>query len=400
VNELTSLGIILLLALAAGHIVKWLRVPEVTGYLLAGIALGPSAMGWISPDNLNSLEILSEVALGLILFSIGTVFEFDRFRRIARQRITIVLLEAGLTAVAVGAGLAFSGQSWQVAMILGAMSIETAAASTLMVIREYDAQGPVTELLTGVFAVDNLVCLIAFSIVAAGIQMSDRTSASTFELVFPVVWQLIGSAAVGYVIGFLLSIWSPKAMEHGERLILLAGCVLFGVGASKALDLSPMVTNLAVGATLVNLTDHSRKLFRSLSQTDPPLYAIFFVLAGAELDLSLLKSIGIAGAVYVAGRLCGKFAGVWIGGRVSGLDSSIGERLRWAVFAQAGLAVGLTIVVSRKLPQLAPAITAIALSAVIVFEIIGPLAVRWTLIRSGEVHPAGAEDAVEPIGPA
>jgi Kef-type K+ transport system membrane component KefB len=389
-NELTSLGIILLLALIAGHVVKWLRVPEVTGYLLAGIALGPSAMGWITPENLTALEVLSEVALGLILFSIGTVFEFDRFRRIGSHLARIVAFEAVLTAVMVALGVAAAGQPWQIALVLGAMSIETAAASTLMVLREYNAKGPVTELLTGIFAVDNLVCLIAFSAVTAVVQLSAHAGSTAFESLFPLVWQLIGSAAVGYAIGFLLSLWSPKVVEHGERLILLAGCVLLGVGVAKALGLSSMVTNLAVGATLVNLSDHSRRLFSSLSQTDPPLYAIFFVLAGAELDLTLLKSIGLAGAIYVAGRVCGKFVGVTLGGRASGLDRVIREHLRWSVFAQAGLAVGLTIAVERRLPQIAPAVTAIALSAVIVFEMIGPLAVRWTLIRSGEAQPETA----------
>ncbi len=312
-NELTSLGIILLLALAAGHLVKWIRVPEVTGYLVAGIALGPSAMGWISTDNLAALDVLSEVALGLILFSVGTVFEFSRFERIGRRLSRLVACEATLTAVIVTVGLIAAGQPWQVALVLGAIAIETAAASTLMVLREYNAQGPVTELLTGLFAMDNLLCLIVFSASVVVIQLSSAAGATLYELLYPLVWQIVGSAALGYIVGFLLSLWSPRVSEHGENLILLAGCVLLGVGAAKALGLSPMVTNLAVGATLVNLSEHSRRLFQSLSQTDPPLYAIFFVLAGAELDLGLLKSIGISGAVFILARLSGKFAGVTLG---------------------------------------------------------------------------------------
>lgn len=264
-NELTSLGIILLIALMAGHIVKWLRVPEVTGYLLAGIALGPSAMGWITPDNLSALEVLSEVALGLILFSIGTVFEFERFQRIGRILSRIVLAEAMLTATIVAAALIAVGQPWQVSILLGAMAMETAAASTLMVIREYNAQGPVTEMLTGLFAMDNLLCLVAFSAAITAIEIIGGSHGTVFDSVFPLVWQIVGSAAVGYIIGYLLSIWSPKVVEHGERLILLAGCVLLGVGVAKALGVSAMVTNLAVGATLVNLSPHSRNLFSTLS---------------------------------------------------------------------------------------------------------------------------------------
>jgi len=385
-NELTSLGIILLLALAAGHIVKWLRIPEVTGYLLAGIALGPAALGWVSTDNLTALEVLSEVALGLILFSIGTVFELDLFRRMGGQLFRVVACEALLTMAIVFCGLLAIGQPWTIAAILGAMAMETAAASTLMVLREYNARGPMTDLLTGVFAVDNLVAMITFSVVVTVIRLRAGTE-SGFGSLFPLVWQIVGSAAVGYVIGFLLSLWSPKVVEHGEQLILLAGCVLLGVGVSKALGLSSMVTNLAIGATLVNLSEHSRRLFNSLSQTDPPLYAIFFVLAGAELDLRLVTSIGAAGGVYVLGRLSGKFAGTTIGTRWGKVDPQVGSYVRWAMFAQAGLAVGLTLTLGRRLPDIAPAVTAIVLSAVILFEIIGPVAVRWALLRSGETEP-------------
>jgi Kef-type K+ transport system membrane component KefB len=385
-NELTSLGVILLLALAAGHIVKWLRVPEVTGYLLAGIALGPSAMGWVSADNLAALEVLSEVALGLILFSIGTIFEFDRFRKIGPQLYRIVLFEAVLTAAVVYTALFMFGQPWQVSLMLGILAMETAAASTLMVMREYNARGPVTELLSGVFALDNLLCLFAFTAATGMIKLSQSSGSGIYEVVFPVVWQIVGGAAVGYMIGFLISLWSPRVLEHGEQLILLAGCVLLGVGIAKALNLSSMVTNLAVGATLVNLSPHTRRLFNSLSQTDPPLYAIFFVIAGADLDLSLLRNVGLAGVVYVAMRLIGKFAGSTIGARVARLDKAIADRLRWGMFAQAGLTVGLTLVLGQRLPDFAPTVTTIALSAVIIFEILGPLSVRWTLLRGGEVH--------------
>lgn len=385
-NELTSVGIILLLALVAGHLVKFLRVPEVTGYLAAGIALGPSATGWISPDNLATLEILSEVALGLILFSIGTVFEFDRFRRMGSQVVWIVASESMIVAAMVGAALAWLGQPWPVALLLACIAIETAAASTLMVLREYNAKGPMTDVLVGVFALDNLVCLVAFGSAVAAIQLATQTDSSVFRALFPLFWQLFGSVAVGYVIGFVLSMWSPKVVEHGEQLILLAGCVLLGVGAAKALGLSAMITNLAIGATLVNLSEHSRRLFASLSQTDPPLYAIFFVLAGAELDLSLLTSIGAAGAAYVGARAIGKLTGASVGSRMAKLDRAVGSHLRWTMFSQAGLAVGLTLGLSRQLPDLAPSVTAIVLSAVIVFEAFGPLSVRRAVVRGGEAH--------------
>ena len=266
------------------------------------------------------------------------------------------------------------------------VAIETAAASTLMVLRECNAEGPMTELLTGIFALDNVLCLVAFNLAAAVIQFA-AGPATVLDAFGPVVWQLAGSAALGYVAGFLLAAWSRRVVEHGEQLILVIGCVLLCVGASRALGVSPMVTNLAVGATVANLSGRSRDFLKSLGQTDPPLYAIFFVLAGAELDLSLLGSLGVTGGIYVVGRLAGKFAGGLLGARLAGAPPAIRFHLPTAMFAQAGLAVGLTLAIQRRLPQFAPELTAVILSSVIVFELIGPFGVRWSVERAGESRP-------------
>ncbi|MCC7499982.1 MAG: cation:proton antiporter [Bryobacterales bacterium] len=390
-NDIGSLGVILLLALLAGHLVKWLRVPEVTGYLLAGIALGPSVLGWVTSDNLSALQAFSEVALGLILFSIGTVFEAAHFRRIGREIVIITAIEAALVALIVAAGIRLAGQPWPVALLLGAMAIETAAASTLMVLRECAARGKLTDALTGVFALDNLLCLIAFNLVAGGIQFSASPPGSTLQNLYqtlgPIIWQLVGAAALGYVAGFLLSIWSVRVVEHGEQLILLAGCVLLCVGASRLLHVSSMVANLAVGATVINLSEHGRRFLDSLGKTDPPLYAIFFVLAGADLNLSMLATLGVPGMIYVAGRLTGKFAGGILGSHIAGAAEPIRRGLPAGMFAQAGLAIGLTMTLQRLLPGWAPAVTTVILAAVIVFEIIGPFGVRWTIMRNGESNP-------------
>jgi Kef-type K+ transport system membrane component KefB len=390
VNELTSLGLILLLALLAGHLVRFARVPEVTGYILAGVALGPSVLGWVSQENLRALEILSEVALGLILFSVGTVFEMNRFARVGRRVLLLTLVESALAASLVTGAMLALGQSPAIALLLGAIAIATAPASTLMVIRETDSQGPLTDNLLGIIAINNIYCIIAFSVVAAGIDLrvalaqSEAFLGDLYAAGFFLVWQLVGSVALGYLVGLTLALWSSKVAETGEMLILTSGSILLCVGTARVFDLSPLVASMAVGATMVNLSTQSLGLVDALQGTDPPFYAIFFVLAGADLDLSLIPSMGVLGFAYIAARGVGKFAGARAGARWLGLGESVRRYLGFALLAQAGLAVGLTISVEARFEDLAPRVTTIVLAAVAFHEVIGPIAARFALVRAGE----------------
>ncbi|MBK5255505.1 MAG: cation:proton antiporter [Vicinamibacteria bacterium] len=390
-NALTSLGLILLLALLAGHLVKFVRVPEVTGYILAGVVLGPSVLGWVSRENLTALEILSEVALGLMLFSIGTVFELDRLRRTGRQFLVVTLVESALAGTIVTVGMLGFGQPWQVAFLLGAVAIATAPASTLMVIRETDSSGPLTEILLGIIAINNIFCIVAYSLVASAIDLTASLGSgnlfhSIYTSFFPLVWQLVGSVALGYIVGVVLSLWSSQVKETGEMLILMAGSILFCVGAARMMDLSTLIASMAVGATMVNLSTGSHRLFETLSGTDPPFYAIFFVLAGADLDLTLVRALGWLGVVYVLGRALGKFVGARVAARHLRLPPAVQNYLGFALLAQAGLAVGLTISIERRFVDYAPVVSAIVLAAVAIYEMFGPISARYALIQSGEAR--------------
>jgi Kef-type K+ transport system membrane component KefB len=399
-NELASVGFILLFALLAGHIVKFLRVPEVTGYIAAGIIVGPHVFDWITHENLQTLEIFSEVALGLILFSIGSVFELSRVRAAGAAIASITITESISAGALVTIAMIAAGQPWAVAGLLGAIAIETAAATTLMVMRECNSAGPFTDTLTGIIALNNILCILAFSVVAVAIEFSSGSALradwnTIYASVYPLVWQIVGSTALGYLVGLLLAAWSRKVIEKGETLILLTGCVLLTVGLSRVLELSPMVASLAVGGTMVNLSSQSRRLFEALGQTDPPLYAIFFVIAGADLNVKLLPSIGALGALYVVARIAGKYVGAWLGSRRAQMPGGLRRTLGFALFSQAGLAIGLTLTIAERFPELAPVVNTIVLSAVVIFEIIGPLSTRIVLARTGEirVQPALTEPA-------
>jgi Kef-type K+ transport system membrane component KefB len=399
VNELTSLGLILLFALLVGHLVKVLRVPEVTGYLVAGLLVGPSVLGWVTQDNLQSLHVFSEVGLGLILFSIGGAFEFVRMRRIGRRVLTLTLAESASAAVLVTIGMLAIGQPWPVALLLGSIAVETGAASTLMVIRENNASGEFTDALTGVIGLNNILALVSFSLVAATVDVSllvagsELSAGGVARAIFPLVWQLVGSTALGFLVGLMLASWASQVVESGETLILLVGCVLLTVGVATAIGLSSLVASLAVGATLANLSTRSRRLFVALSRTDPPLYVIFFVLAGADLNLALLPSLGALGLVYVLCRAAGKLGGAWVAARRIDAPRPMQRFLGLSILAQAGLAVGLVLVTRERFPELAPTITTVVLGAIVIFEVAGPLSARFALDRTGESRPQD-EDAV------
>jgi Kef-type K+ transport system membrane component KefB len=235
-----------------------------------------------------------------------------------------------------------------------------------------------------------VLALVAFSLVAAALDLSalgssgDVSVQSVSAAIFPLVWQLVGSTALGFLVGLLLAAWASRVAESGEILILLTGCVLLTVGVATALDLSPLVASLAVGGTMANLSAKSRRLFEALGHTDPPLYVIFFVLAGADLELGLLPSLGLLGAAYVLCRAAGKFGGAWMGARRARYPLPFQRLLGLSLLAQAGLAVGLVLVTRQRFPEIASTVTTVVLGAVVVFEIAGPLSARFALDRSGE----------------
>jgi Kef-type K+ transport system membrane component KefB len=399
-NELSSVALILLLSLLAGHLVKFLRIPEVTGYILAGIVVGPSVLGWVNEQNLASLSVFSEIALALILFSIGSIFEFQRFREIGPAVVRVTLSESLSVFALVTLAALLLHRPWSLAVLLGVIAMETGAASTLMVMREYNAAGPFSQALTGVIAINNLLCLGAFLFVTALFQLTGTLSVSgagAYEIAYLIVWQLLGSVALGYLVGLLLSAWATKVVEHGETLILLIGCLLLCAGLASLLNLSTLVVSLALGATVANLSSNTGRLAQVQSRTDPPFYAVFFVIAGAHLQLGMLKSLGVLGVAYILARLIGKLVGASLGARLAHLPPPFQRRTGFAILAHAGLAIGLVFSLSRRFPQIGNQLSTVVLGAILVYEIVGPIGVRLVLLRAREsqVRTAGALEVLD-----
>ncbi len=398
-NEIFSVGLILMAALLAGHLAQLGRVPEVTGYLLVGVAIGPSGLDLISNENLTTLGFLSEIALGLILFNIGAIFETSNFRRVGTGVVRITLWEASLAFVLVGITLLALGAEWPLALLLAAVAMETAPATTLMVLNEYDARGTMTDRLLALVALNNMYVLITFGVVAALLTFVQPSADSVWLTVYRAVhglgWTVLGSIALGALLGLMTDFLAVRAKESGETLILVIGAVLIDVGASRWLGLSPLISTLALGATVVNASAHGDRLLRGLGSADPPLYAAFFVLAGAELVPSAVLNLGLVGMCYVAARATGKIVGARIGLRGEPVPDIVRRQLGYCLISSSSLAVGLTIQIRSAFPEYAATVTGVVLAAVVIFEIVGPLLTRRALVLTGEARtmPAPLEEA-------
>ena len=388
------LGALLILCLMMGRFVSHFRVPKVTGYLLAGILLSPSAINIFSnvlsqriDGSICELRFLCDLALGLIAFSIGGEFQNERFKKMGKKIITISICETFATFFLVFCSLFFFTTNLPVAICLGILAIATAPAATLLVLREYDSEGVVTNSLLLLTGLNNFICLTLFTICfPAVIALSHGESSTTFILtIFSSLGSMLVSLAAGFILGFLLSVFEKRITKANELIVLTVGTIILGIGLAQMLNVSPLLVNLVMGATVINIAKKGKMLFEELKRIDLPIYAAFFALSGASLHWDLLSVVGGVGVLYVAGRVAGKVLGVFYGAVQARASQSLKRYGGCGLLAQAGVALGLALLIEDRDQKLGEVVSTTIFSTVIVFEILGPLAVRWSIVKSGEV---------------
>ncbi|MGE3840136.1 MAG: cation:proton antiporter [Vicinamibacterales bacterium] len=341
------------------------------------------------------------MALGLILFNIGAIFEVSRFRQLGTGVVRITLWEASLAFVLVALALLAGGLALPLAMLLGVVAMETAPATTLMVLNEYDAKGPMTERLLALVALNNMYVLVMFGVVTSLLSVFQSSEFGWFfagyRALHGLLWTTAGSAALGVLVGLLIDFWAMRAKEAGEAMILSIGAVLVAVGASRALGLSPLISTLALGATVSNASPQGDRLLHALGRADPPLYAAFFVLAGAELMPTSVLGLGLVGLGYTLARAVGKIVGARIGMRGQDVPPLVRQQIGYCLVSSSSLAVGLTIQIRTVFPAYASTVTGVVLAAVVIFEVIGPLLTRRALFVTGEAQtvPAPLREAMD-----
>lgn len=387
------LGVLLITCLMMGRFVSHFRIPKVTGYLLAGILLSPSIANIFSKvlsqdvyASVSELRFISELALGLIAFSIGGEFQHERFKKIGSKMLTVSLWETLITFVLVFLPLIVFTKDLKLSICLAIFSIATAPAATLLVLREYDSEGVVTDSLITLTGLNNFICLTLFTLCFPLITLATEPSFTPFVFtIFSSLGSILLFLAVGFTLGFFLSFFENRISKPNELIVITMGTIIMGIGLAHILGVSPLLVNLVMGVTVINLAKRGSVLFEEIKRIDLPIYAAFFALSGASLHWGLLSAVGGVGILYVAGRMLGKVLGVAFGAAQAGTSQNLKKRGGLGLLAQAGVVLGLALLVQDKDPKLGEIVSTTILSTVIVFEILGPLAVRWSVVRSGEV---------------
>lgn len=409
---LSGISIVLIGSLFGGRLAALCRLPRVTGYLIVGLLMGPSFARLtglpeiVTSTVLAEMQVLSDVALMLILVNIGGQFQAETLRRWGRRIAFFSLAEIGITflSVALLCGLlnqfvvrvVLPGQQlWQTSLFfgtfLGIIAIATAPAATLMVIREYEADGPTTSTVLSLVGLNNLASIFVFGVAAHFLL----TPAEGFA---HLLYALFVPLSIGGAIGFLISIWAERLELSSEFKILILSGVAVSAAISFKLGLDPLLTGLSLGIVLSNSSPRWYRMQEALREVDYPLYVVFFVIAGANLHIESLAHIGLLGAAYVIARSFGKFFGSITGARLARFGSDKGRHVGMTLLSQAGVAIGLASYLVEIWPEGGMLLQTVILGAVIVFELVGPLAVRHGLVLAGEVPIISLLQKRAPLG--
>ncbi len=417
-ETLLSIAVALCAGLLVSRFVKPLKLPAVTGYLIAGILIGPYCLGKLGVPGLGfpttadvkALSLFNDVALGFIAFAIGNEFRLSQLRETGKQATVIGIFQA-LTATLmvdltlIGLHFFILGDSISVAdaIVLGAIATATAPAATLMVVRQYKAKGELTDLLLPIVALDDAVGLIVFAVsfgIAKAINCGNYDMVSI--LVEPLL-EIVFSVLLGFVMGGVFSAAEKYFKSNSKRLSLSITFVIltvalsmmeFEVGGVK-IGFSSLLVCMMLGTVFCNVCDFSADMMDKTDKWTSPLYILFFVLSGAELELDVFSNLSVivVGLVYIFARAFGKWMGASISSKCMKCSPSVQKWLGITLLPQAGVALGMSVTVAQTLGADGELIRNIVLFGVLIYELIGPAMTRIALIHSGDIQPKN-EDVV------
>ena len=412
-----SLSIALLAGLLLSRLAKKVQLPAVTAYLVAGVLIGPFVLGalnipgiGITAEQLHGFSLISDLALGFIAFAMGNEFRLAHLKKIGKQATVIGIFQAIFTTLIVDAtliGLHFlmpETLTLPAAIVLGAVATATAPAATLMVVKQYKAKGPVTDILLPVVALDDAVGLVVFAI-SFGIAKS--IGAGPINMVSVIVeplLEVILSLVLGFVMGLIFTYCEKYFHSRSKRMAVSVTFVMMTVALSSLkfnvggvhIGFSSLLACMMLGTVFCNFCDVSEELMDRADRWTAPILILFFVVSGAELELSVFTNVLviICGIVYIISRSCGKYFGAGISARMTKCDANIIKYLGITLLPQAGVALGMAM----KATELGPdgnIVRNITLFAVLIYEIVGPYLTKVALTKAGNINEEGRTSARE-----
>ena len=394
--------------LALTRVMKLIKLPNVTAFLIAGLLIGPSLWGLVTggafggivdAGTLEGFDVIVTVALGFIAFSIGGEFRLSEVKKLGKQILVITFVQAFGAALAVFAAIAIAGFPIPEALALGAIATATAPAATLLVVRQYKADGPVTRTLLPVVAFDDAIGLMIFSVsvslaqtIAGGEEMSVK------NMLIEPLCEIVLSLVIGAILGIIVALCVKWFKSRANRLSVCVAATMIGVGLVElfetvrpevfgiGLSLSSLLLCMMTGAVYCNLSPEYGKVLEGVDRWTPPLFMLFFVISGANLDLELLPKLGLIGVLYLVFRSLGKYFGARLGATIGKAEENVRKYLGVTLLPQAGVAIGMAQMVITELPQYGADIQAVVLCATLIYEMAGPVLTKIALKKAGEIR--------------
>ncbi len=412
---LISLSIALLVGLLLSRLAKLVKLPAVTAYLIAGILIGPYLLGafnipglGVTEEQLPGFSIISDVALGFIAFSMGNEFRLSHLKQIGKQATIIGIAQALFTALVVDTILIVlhftmpDKLTLEAAIVLGAVATATAPAATLMVVKQYKAKGKLTDILLPVVALDDAVGLVVFAISFGVAKALGNGAVQITNIIVEPLLEVVLSLVLGFLTGLLFNEVEKHFHSRSKRMAVSVTFVLLTVGLSALkfqigtihIGFSSLLACMMLGTVFCNECDVSEELMNRADRWTAPILILFFVMSGAELELSVFAdfSIVLIGVIYIISRSIGKYFGASISAKATKCDESIIKYLGITLLPQAGVALGMAMK-ATELGEQGNIVRNITLFAVLVYEIVGPFLTKISLTKAGDIKEEGKTSA-------
>ena len=410
---LLAIGIAMFAGLFLSRLTSKFNLPDVTSYLVAGLLVGPlclgrlgiPGLGFTSFDFVEAMGLVSDTALGFIAFSIGSEFRIDALRKTGKQATVVAILQA-LTAtvmvdlVLIGLHFLLGPEKLPVStcIVLGAIATATAPAATVMVINQYKARGPLTDILLPIVALDDAVGLIVFAVSTGIAKALISGSINLVSVIVNPLVEIVASLVLGAALGWVFSIVEKFFNSNSKRLSLAVAFVALSAGLAKLeiplggdleIGFSSLLVCMMCGTIFCNLCDFSDEIMYRTDRWTAPVYVLFFVLSGAELDLRVFGSAAVVGIglVYILMRSAGKIVGASVSSRMVGCPKTVCKYLGITLLPQAGVALGMSATVAADFGAEGAIMRSIVLFSVLIYELVGPILTKIALTASGEITP-------------